>query len=65
VSRVLFPPAVVFKGHGFHNTDYGTRRRPVEAPASSRKGRGGKGAAHPRAGRGPAKAARRARASAR
>lgn len=29
VSRVLFAPAIHFKGTGFHNTDYGTRRRPV------------------------------------
>ena len=27
VSRVLFAPAIHFKGTGFHNTDYGTRRR--------------------------------------
>jgi putative FmdB family regulatory protein len=24
--RVLTPPAIHFKGSGFHNTDYGTRR---------------------------------------
>ena len=29
VARVLFAPAIHFKGSGFHNTDYGTRRRPV------------------------------------
>ena len=28
-ARVLFAPAIDFKGSGFHNTDYGTRRRPV------------------------------------
>lgn len=28
-SRLLFAPAIHFKGSGFHNTDYGTRRRPV------------------------------------
>jgi len=27
VQRVLFAPAIHFKGTGFHNTDYGTRRR--------------------------------------
>jgi putative FmdB family regulatory protein len=27
VSRVLFAPAIHFKGTGFHNTDYGTKRR--------------------------------------
>ena len=26
-SRVLFAPAIHFKGTGFHNTDYGTKRR--------------------------------------
>jgi putative FmdB family regulatory protein len=25
-SRVLFAPAIHFKGSGFHNTDYGTKR---------------------------------------
>lgn len=29
VVKVLFAPAIHFKGKGFHNTDYGTRRRPV------------------------------------
>lgn len=29
VSKVLFAPAIHFKGSGFHNTDYGTRRRPA------------------------------------
>jgi putative FmdB family regulatory protein len=29
VTRVLFAPAIHFKGSGFHNTDYGTKRRPV------------------------------------
>jgi putative FmdB family regulatory protein len=28
-QRVLFAPAIHFKGSGFHNTDYGTKRRPV------------------------------------
>lgn len=28
-ARMLFAPAIHFKGSGFHNTDYGTRRRPV------------------------------------
>jgi putative FmdB family regulatory protein len=31
VQRVLHAPAVHFKGSGFHNTDYGTRRRSREA----------------------------------
>ncbi|MFN8121189.1 MAG: FmdB family zinc ribbon protein [Thermoleophilia bacterium] len=29
VSRVLYAPAIHFKGSGFHNTDYGTKRRPA------------------------------------
>lgn len=27
-QRVLFAPAIHFKGTGFHNTDYGTKNRP-------------------------------------
>jgi putative FmdB family regulatory protein len=27
VSKVLFAPAIHFKGTGFHNTDYGSKRR--------------------------------------
>ncbi len=30
VQRVLHPPAVHFKGKGFYNTDYGTRKRQRE-----------------------------------
>lgn len=26
-ARVLFAPAIHFKGSGFHNTDYGSKRR--------------------------------------
>jgi putative FmdB family regulatory protein len=29
VQKVLHSPAIHFKGSGFHNTDYGTRKRPV------------------------------------
>lgn len=29
VKRVLSAPAIHFKGKGFHNTDYGTKKRPV------------------------------------
>ena len=49
VERVLHPPAVHFKGKGFYNTDYGTRRRQRETAAaaaeksSSEKGSGEKG----------------------
>lgn len=28
-ARVLTPPAIHFKGSGFHNTDYGTRKSGV------------------------------------
>jgi len=45
VTRVLFAPAIHFKGSGFHNTDYGTKRRPVggdgggdAAPAKAAEG---------------------------
>lgn len=40
-ERVLFAPAIHFKGSGFHNTDYGTRRRPVGGGDSSDGGSGG------------------------
>lgn len=35
VSRVLHAPALHFKGKGFYNTDYGTRKRQRENAASS------------------------------
>jgi putative FmdB family regulatory protein len=35
VERVLHSPAVHFKGSGFYNTDYGTRKRSREAKESS------------------------------
>jgi putative FmdB family regulatory protein len=45
VKRVLHAPAVHFKGKGFYNTDYGTRKRQREnaanAEGSSGKGDGG------------------------
>src|SRR5664280_1928347 len=34
VERVLHPPAVHFKGKGFYNTDYGTRKRQRETAAA-------------------------------
>jgi putative FmdB family regulatory protein len=34
VERVLHPPAVHFKGTGFYNTDYGTRKRNRETAAA-------------------------------
>ena len=38
VERVLRPPAVHFKGKGFYNTDYGTRKRQRENAASADSG---------------------------
>ena len=34
VQRVLSAPAIHFKGSGFHNTDYGTKRRNREKAAA-------------------------------
>src|SRR3712207_5959874 len=34
VVRVLTAPAIHFKGSGFHNTDYGTRKRNRELKAA-------------------------------
>jgi putative FmdB family regulatory protein len=39
VSRVFHPIAVHFKGSGFYNTDYGTRKRARES-ADGHKGEG-------------------------
>jgi putative FmdB family regulatory protein len=36
VERVLHAPAVHFKGSGFYNTDYGTRKRAREKESSSK-----------------------------
>jgi putative FmdB family regulatory protein len=38
VERVLHAPAIHFKGKGFHNTDYGTRRRNRELEKSADSG---------------------------
>ena len=35
VERVFRAPAIHFKGKGFHNTDYGTRKRNREKAESS------------------------------
>ena len=45
VQRVLHAPAVHFKGKGFYNTDYGTRKRQREnaANAESSSGKGDSG----------------------
>jgi predicted nucleic acid-binding Zn ribbon protein len=37
VERVLHPPALHFKGKGFYNTDYGTRKRQRETAAAAEK----------------------------
>jgi putative FmdB family regulatory protein len=39
VERVFRPPAIHFKGKGFHNTDYGTRKRNREKAESSSDGK--------------------------
>lgn len=54
-SRVLFAPAIHFKGTGFHNTDYGTKRRGgggddgagSSTASDSSSSNGGAGAASP------------------
>lgn len=38
VERVLHAPAVHFKGSGFYNTDYGTKKRNRETSASAKDG---------------------------
>lgn len=45
-ARVLHAPAVHFKGSGFYNTDYGTRKRARERGAAdgARAASGGEGA---------------------
>lgn len=35
VARVLHAPAIHFKGSGFYNTDYGTRKRAAEKGSSN------------------------------
>ncbi len=37
--RVLYAPAIHFKGTGFHNTDYGTRNRPRDTDKSDSGGK--------------------------
>ncbi len=41
VERVLHSPAVHFKGSGFYNTDYGTKKRQREKSASAASESGG------------------------
>jgi putative FmdB family regulatory protein len=40
VARVFHPVAVHFKGSGFYNTDYGTRKRARENSSSSDSSKG-------------------------
>ena len=40
-SRVLFAPAIHFKGTGFHNTDYASKRRGGSADGDSSSAAGG------------------------
>lgn len=54
-ERVLHAPAIHFKGSGFHNTDYGTRNRPKEAPAPAAGGSAAASGASPGASDGGAK----------
>ena len=53
VSRVLHAPAVHFKGKGFYNTDYGTRKRSremKEAKESSSKSDSGSSSSDSKSG---------------
>jgi len=42
-ARVLTPPAIHFKGSGFHNTDYGTKRGGGNGGSESGGDSGGSG----------------------
>jgi putative FmdB family regulatory protein len=44
VQRVMHSPAVHFKGSGFYNTDYGTKKRQREQKSSSDSGSSESGA---------------------
>jgi putative FmdB family regulatory protein len=43
VERVLHAPAVHFKGKGFYNTDYGTRKRQRETAAAAESSKSSEG----------------------
>jgi putative FmdB family regulatory protein len=47
VARVFHPVAVHFKGSGFYNTDYGTRKRARENSSSEKGDKGDKGDSSP------------------
>ncbi|MCX6390553.1 MAG: zinc ribbon domain-containing protein [Solirubrobacterales bacterium] len=44
-QRILFAPAVHFKGKGFYNTDYGTKNRQREMKAADSKSKSEKASA--------------------
>ena len=48
VQRVLHAPAVHFKGKGFYNTDYGTRKRQRENAAAAESSSSAASSAPPR-----------------
>ena len=54
VERVLHAPAVHFKGKGFYNTDYGTRKRQRETASSDASAGTDKGASDAKSGDAPA-----------
>ena len=43
VQRLLFAPAIHFKGTGFHNTDYGTKKRPKDGAPNDGAAKGDTG----------------------
>src|SRR5438270_8094999 len=47
VERVLHAPAVHFKGSGFYNTDYGTRKRAREKAATDKSDGGSSSSSKP------------------
>jgi putative FmdB family regulatory protein len=63
VQRVFHAPAIHFKGKGFHNTDYGTRRRNRELEKSGESGATTTRTSSREAREGPRRAPRRADAA--
>jgi len=57
VERVLHSPAVHFKGSGFYNTDYGTKKRQREKSASAASESGGSSSESGSSGSGDTKSA--------
>jgi putative FmdB family regulatory protein len=55
VQRVLFAPAIHFKGTGFYNTDYGSKRRAKEGDDGGSTSTNGDAASGDSAGGGDAK----------